>query len=104
MQAKLKIKKDDMVKVVAGNHKGLSGKVVSIDRNSNRVIVEGVNLVTKHQKPSSANPQGGLVKMEAGLHISNLVLLINNKPTKVGRKEVNGKIVRFAKSSGEVIK
>ncbi len=104
MQAKLKIKKDDIVKVMAGDHKNEQGRVLSINRHTMRCIVEGVNLVTKHQKPSATNPQGGIVKSEAGVHISNLMLLVNSKPTKVGRKEVNGSLVRFAKKSGEVIK
>lgn len=104
MQAKLKIKKDDIVKVIAGDHKNEQGRVLSINRHTMRAIVEGVNLVTKHQKPSATNPQGGIVKSEAGVHISNLMLLVNSKTTKVGRKEVNGSLVRYAKKTGEVIK
>ncbi len=106
MQAKLKIKTNDTVKVIAGGHKGESGKVLSIDRETNRAIVEGVNLVTKHQKPNAANPQGGLEKKEAAVHVSNLALVFKGEVTKVGRKVVDGKVVRYAKNSKnkEVIK
>lgn len=106
MQAKLKIKTNDTVKVIAGDHKGEQGKVVSINRETNRAIVEGVNMVTKHQKPSAANPQGGLEKKEASIHVSNLALVVKGTVTKVGRKEVDGKVVRYAKNSKnqEVIK
>ncbi len=106
MQAKLKIRTNETVRVIAGDHKGEEGKVLSINRETNRAIVEGVNLVTKHQKPSAANPQGGLEKREASIHVSNLALVIKGAITKVGRKEVDGKIVRYAKNSKnkEVIK
>lgn len=106
MQAKLKIKANDTVKVIAGDHKGESGKVLSINRETNRAIVEGVNMVTKHQKPSAANPQGGLEKKEASIHVSNLALVVKGNVTKVGRKVVDGKVVRYAKKSKnqEVIK
>jgi large subunit ribosomal protein L24 len=105
MQAKLHIKKGDTVKVIAGDSKGQEGKVLEIDRDKLRAIVEGVNLVSKHAKPNSANPQGGITKQEASIHISNLVLLVGGKATKVGRKRnEEGKIVRYAKKSGEVIK
>ncbi|MES2628910.1 MAG: 50S ribosomal protein L24 [Bacteroidota bacterium] len=106
MQVKLKIKKDDTVKVISGGHRGEQGKVLSVDRDTNRAIVEGVNLVTKHQKPNAANPQGGLEKREAPIHISNLALIYKGAVTKVGRKVVDGKVVRYAKNSKnkEVIK
>jgi large subunit ribosomal protein L24 len=104
MQPKLKIRKDDLVKVIAGDAKGQEGKVLSVDKAKNRAIVEGVNLVSKHAKPSAANPQGGIEKKEASLHISNLILIVNGEATRVGRKaNANGKIVRFAKKSGEEI-
>lgn len=104
MIPKLKIKKDDLVKVIAGESKGKEGKVLSVDKAKNRAFVEGVNLVSKHAKPSAANPQGGIEKKEASLHISNLMLIVNGEATKVGRKaNENGKIVRFAKKSGEEI-
>lgn len=105
MQAKLHIKKGDTVKVNAGDSKGQEGKVLEIDRIKLRAIVEGVNLVSKHTKPNAANPQGGITKQEATIHISNLVLLVDGKATKVGRKKDDqGKLVRYAKKSGEVIK
>ena len=105
MQKKLHIKVGDTVKVISGEHRGQDGKVLSIDRNKERVLVEGVNVVKRHTKPDAANPQGGIVEKEAGLHISNLMLVFNNEPTKVGRKKnENGKTVRFAKKSGEEIK
>ncbi|RFC55444.1 50S ribosomal protein L24 [Brumimicrobium aurantiacum] len=105
MQKKLHIKVGDTVKVISGEHRGQDGKVLSIDRNKERVLVEGVNVVKRHTKPDAANPQGGIVEKEAGLHISNLMLVVNNEPTRVGRKEnKDGKLVRFAKKSGEEIK
>ena len=105
MQAKLHIKKGDTVKVIAGDSRGQEGKVLEIDRIKLRAIVEGVNLVSKHAKPNSANPQGGITKQEASIHISNLMLLVGGKASKIGRKRnEEGKIVRYAKKSGEVIK
>lgn len=105
MQTKLHIKKGDTVKVIAGDSKGQEGKVLEIDRAKLRAIVEGVNLVSKHAKPNSANPQGGITKQEASIHVSNLMLLVGGKTTKVGRKrDSEGKIVRYSKKSGEVIK
>ncbi|MBT5858284.1 MAG: 50S ribosomal protein L24 [Flavobacteriales bacterium] len=105
--AKLKIKKDDTVVVIAGTSKGKEGKVIKIFPATNRVIVEGVNLVSKHTKPNAANPQGGIVKQEAAIHISNLMIVDpkSGDATRVGRKidEKTGKLVRFAKKSGEVI-
>lgn len=104
MQKKMHIKKDDLVKVIAGESKGQTGKVLSVDRNKNRAVVEGVNIVSKHTKPSAANPQGGIVKQEAGIHVSNLMLVVNDEPTRIGRKlNDNGKLVRYSKKSGEVI-
>ncbi len=105
MQKKLHIKVGDTVKVISGEHRGQDGKVLSIDRNKERVLVEGVNVVKRHTKPDAANPQGGIVEKEAGLHISNLMLVYKNEPTRVGRmKNKDGKLVRFAKKSGEEIK
>ena len=105
--AKLKIKKDDTVVVIAGTSKGKEGKVIKIFPATNRVIVEGVNLISKHTKPNAANPQGGIVKQEAAIHISNLMIVDpkSGDATRVGRKidEKTGKLVRFAKKSGEVI-
>ncbi|MFN4813656.1 MAG: 50S ribosomal protein L24 [Bacteroidota bacterium] len=105
MQTKLHIKKGDTVKVIAGDSIGQEGKVLEIDRASLRAIVEGVNMVSKHAKPSASQPQGGIIKKEASIHISNLMLSIGGKTTKVGRKRNDdGKIVRYAKKTGEVIK
>lgn len=104
--AKIKLKKGDIVSVIAGESKGKQGRVLEINVNSNRALVEGVNVVSKHSKPNAKNTQGGIVKKESPVHISNLMLVDpkNGKPTRVGRKVEDGKIVRFAKSSGEVIK
>ena len=103
---KLHIKKGDTVYVNAGNDKGMTGKVLSVDRSKDRVIVEGVNMVKKHTKPNSKQPQGGIVEQEAGIHISNLQLIDpkSGKPTRVGYKMVGDKKVRYAKKSGEEIK
>ena len=107
MNKKLHIKKGDMVFVNAGNEKGKTGKVLSVDKDKNRAIVEGLNMVSKHTKPNAQNPQGGIVKQEAGIHISNLQVVDPAKggPTKIGRRlNENGKLVRYAKKSGEEIK
>jgi len=105
MQRKLHIKKGDTVKVIAGNSKGQKGKVLIIDRDKSRVVVEGLNMVSKHTKPNAANPQGGILKKEAAIHISN-IMLVDSKgnATRVGRKlSENNKLVRYSKKSGEVI-
>ena len=104
MQTKLHIKKGDTVKVMAGDSKGQSGKVLEVDKVKQRVLVEGVNLASKHTKPNAASPNGGIVKKESSIHISNLMLSVGGKTTKVGRKTVDGKVVRYAKKTGEVIK
>ena len=105
--AKLHIKKGDMVYVNAGNDKGKTGKVLAVLTEKNRTIVEGVNMVSKHTKPNSKNPQGGIVKQEAGIHVSNLQVVDPAKggATKIGRRlNDKGKLVRYAKKSGEEIK
>ena len=104
--AKLKIKKGDTVYVLAGNDKGKTGKVLSVSPAENRAIVEGINMVSKHTKPNSKQPQGGIIKQEAAINVSNLSLIDpqTQKPTRVGYKEVDGKKVRYAKKSGEEIK
>lgn len=105
MQKKLHIKVGDTVQVMSGESKGQSGKVVSIDRKKNRAIIEGVNVIKKHVKPSAANPQGGIVEQEAGVHISNILILADGQPTRIGRREdANGKLVRYSKKTGEEIK
>ena len=102
---KFNIKKGDTVYVNAGNDKGKTGKVLEVLRDKDRVIVEGVNMVSEHTKPNPKNPQGGIVKQEAGIHISNVNLVdANGKATKVAHKEVDGKKVRIAKTTGEEIK
>lgn len=104
---KLKIKKGDTVKVIAGDDKGKVGRVLSVDRKSFRVIVEGVNMVTKHTRPTTKNPKGGIVHKEGGIHISNLMLVDEDgNTTRVGRRvdEATGKIVRYSKKSNKVIK
>jgi large subunit ribosomal protein L24 len=103
---KLKLKKDDLVKVISGNAKGQEGKIVSIDTKKSRVVVEGVNMISKHTKPNAKNPNGGIVKVEGSIHISNLMLVVNGKPTRVGRStdEKTGKLTRIAKKTKEVIK
>jgi large subunit ribosomal protein L24 len=105
--AKLKIRKGDLVKVIAGDSKGQQGKVQEVLVSKSRVVVEGVNLVAKHTKPSAATPNGGIIKKEAALHISNVQLVDpkSGKTTRVGRKlNADGKLVRVAKVSGEEIK
>lgn len=102
---KIKIKKGDMVKVIAGDSKGSEGRVLEINAEDYTAIVEGVNMISKHSKPNAKNTQGGIVKREAPVNISNLVLLQSGKPVKVGRKvNADGKIVRIAKKTGEEIK
>ena len=98
-----RIKKDDTVYVNAGNDKGKTGKVLSVDPAKDRAIVEGVNMVTKHQKPSAANQQGGIVSMEAPINISNVMYLHKGKPTRIGFRIDGDKKVRVAKSTGETI-
>ena len=99
----MKIKKGDMVKVIAGRDKDKEGKVIAVNRKNNTLLVEGVNMVTKHTKPSMQNQAGGIVQEEAAIDVSNVMLLHNGQPTRVGFKFVDGKKVRFAKSTGEVI-
>ena len=98
-----KIKKDDMVRIIAGKDKGKDGKVLDVDLKTNKVLVEGCNMVSKHQKPSQANPQGGIVKKESPLDISNVMLLVDGQPTRVGFKMEGDKKVRVAKKTGKVI-
>ncbi|NND87909.1 MAG: 50S ribosomal protein L24 [Flavobacteriaceae bacterium] len=103
--AKLKIKSGDTVVVTAGDHKGSEGKVLRVDTEKNKAIVEGVNTVKKHEKPSAANPQGGISEKEAPIHISNLSLVDpkSGEATRVGYRMEDGKKVRFSKKSDQVI-
>ncbi len=99
----MKIKKGDTVRVIAGKDNGKEGKVVSVDRKNNRVLVEGINMITKHAKPSVANQNGGIIQKEASIHISNVMYVHEGKPTRIGFKMENDKKVRFAKTTGKVI-
>ena len=106
-QSKLHIKKGDNVVVLSGNDKTKTGKVLEILTDKSRAIVEGINMVTKHQKPSAGKPEGGIKKMEGTIHISNLMLLepSNGKPTRTGRKlDEKGILQRYSKKTGELIK
>ncbi|MDB9720422.1 50S ribosomal protein L24 [Winogradskyella sp.] len=101
---KFKIKSGDTVKVIAGDHKGSEGKVLKVLKDKNKAIVEGVNMVKKHTKPSAQNPQGGIVEKEASLHLSNLSLLTaNGDTTRIGYRMDGDTKVRFSKKSNEVI-
>ncbi|MGQ8868355.1 50S ribosomal protein L24 [Myroides sp. TSA_177.3] len=103
---KLKIKTGDTVRVIAGDHKGSEGKIVRVLREKNKAIVEGVNIISKHVKPSATNPQGGIVKKEAPIHISNLAIVDpkTNDTTKVAiQRDENGKNVRVSKKSNQVL-
>lgn len=101
--ATLKIKKGDTVQVIAGRSKGKQGKVVSVDKKKGRLVVEGVNMVTKHEKPSAANPDGGITHREGSIDVSNVMYVHNGKPTRVGFQVNGDKKVRIAKTTGEVI-
>ncbi len=101
--ATCKIKKGDTVKVIAGKSKGKEGKVLSIDHKNNKVVVEGANMVTKHEKPSMRNQNGGIVQQEAPFDLSNVMLVVGGKTTRVGFRVENGKKVRFAKATGKTI-
>ncbi|HRT32907.1 MAG TPA: 50S ribosomal protein L24 [Bacteroidales bacterium] len=107
MNKKLHIKKGDTVFVNAGDDRGKTGRVLEILKSENRAIVEGINMVSKHTKPNAKYPQGGIIKQEAGIHISNLQVVdpVKGGPTKIGRRlNDKGKLVRYAKKSGEEIK
>ena len=107
MQKKLHIRKGDTVMIISGDSRGQQGKVLKIDTESLTAIVEGANMVSKHTKPNAKNPQGGILKKEAPVHISNLKVIDGSgKPSRTGRKfdEKSEKLVRYSKKSGEVIK
>ena len=102
---KLHIKKGDTVKVLTGNDRGKEGKVLSVVVKDSRAIVEGINMVSKHTRPDAKNPKGGIIKKEASVHISNLMVVHGGVATRIGRQhDENGKLVRYSKKSGEVIK
>ncbi|MCF8364824.1 MAG: 50S ribosomal protein L24 [Bacteroidales bacterium] len=104
---KLHVKKGDNVMIISGNSRSQQGKVLLVDNKKKTAIVEGANMVTKHAKPDAKNPQGGIIKKESPINLSNLMVIDGSgKPTRIGRKldEKSGKIVRYSKKSGEVIK
>lgn len=100
---KLKIKKGDSVKVTTGKYKGKTGSVLKVLPTNNKIIVEGVNIHKKHVKPSAANPNGGILEAEAPIHVSNVLFLDGETPTRIGRKLVDGEIKRFAKKTDKII-
>ncbi len=105
MQQKLHIKVGDTVKVISGEANGQEGTILSIDRKKMRAKVEGVNLMKKHQKPNAANPEGGILETEAGIHVSNLMVVSKGEASRTGRRaNKDGKLVRYSKKSGEDIK
>ncbi len=107
MQAKLHIKKGDTVKVISGESKGQQGRVLKVNVDTRRVIVEGINMISKHTKPNAKNPKGGILKQEAPIHISNLKIIDGaGNATRVGKRwdDKENKNVRYSKKSGEVIK
>lgn len=98
---KFNIKKKDTVIILTGDDKGKTGKVTEVVREKSRVFVEGVNLNSRHTKPNAKSPQGGIVKSEASVHISNIALVSDGKPTRIGRKDVKGTTVRYSKKTGK---
>ena len=98
-----KIKKDDRVKIIAGKDRDKTGKILSVNTKKNTVLVEGCNMVTKHSKPSAANQQGGIIHQEGPIDISNVMLVVDGKATRVGFEVKDGKKVRVAKATGKVI-
>lgn len=103
---KLHIKSGDTVKVISGNSRGKTGKVLVVQRDKYRAIVEGLNMITKHVKPSASNPQGGIEKTEASIHLSNIMLVdpATGAATRIGRKkDEKGKLQRYSKKTGEII-
>ncbi|MDD3715999.1 MAG: 50S ribosomal protein L24 [Candidatus Marinimicrobia bacterium] len=98
------IKKGDIVKVITGKYKGKEGKVLKVFPLAQRVIIEGVNMVKRHTRPSQQNPQGGIVEKEAAVHVSNVMLVVNGKPTRIGSRILkDGSRVRYAKKTGETV-
>lgn len=107
MQKKIHIKKGDVVVVISGNDKGKKGRVLEVNRKKDRAIVEGVNMMSKHTKPNADYPNGGIIKQEASIHISNILVAdpSSGEPTRIGRRlNDNGKLVRYSKKSNEEIK
>jgi large subunit ribosomal protein L24 len=105
---KLKIKKGDMVRVIAGSGKhtasnAAEGRVLAVFPEEQRVVVEGINIISRHTKPNAANPDGGIIKKEAPIHVSNVMLLVGGKPTRVGKRKEGDKVVRYSKKTQEII-
>lgn len=103
---KFHVKKNDMVQVISGDDKGKKGRVIEVIYSTGRVMVEGVNIVSKHTRPNQQYPNGGIIKKEAPIHISNVLIVDpkSGKGTRIGRKVESGKIIRYSKKSGEIIK
>ena len=100
----MKIKKGDTVQIITGNDAGKTGRVIKVFLDKDRVVVEGVNMVKKHARPTQDNPQGGIIEKEATIHISNVMLVAGSKPTRVGYKTLeDGRKVKYAKTTGEII-
>lgn len=102
-KAKMKIKKGDIVRVISGADKGSEGRVLAVFATKNMAIVEGARMISRHTKPNAANPDGGIIKKEGPIHISNLALVLGGATTRVGRKMENGKLVRYSKKTQEII-
>ncbi len=96
----MKIKKGDTVQIITGKDRGKTGRIIRVLTSNNRVVVEGLNLIKKHQRPTQENPQGGIVEKEASIHHSNVMLMDKNKPTRIGYKIEKGKKIRYSKKSG----
>ena len=100
----MKIRKGDTVQVITGNDAGKTGRVIKVFLNKERVVIEGVNMEKKHARPTQDNPQGGIIEKEASIHVSNVMIIVGGKPTRVGYKNLeDGRKVKFAKTTGEVI-
>ena len=100
----MKIKKGDSVQIISGNDAGKTGRVIKVFPSQEKVIVEGLNMVKKHTRPTQENPQGGIMEKEAAIHVSNVMLVLGNQPTKIGFRILDdGRKVKFSKKSGEVI-
>ncbi|MDB5282431.1 MAG: ribosomal protein [Bacteroidota bacterium] len=100
---KFHVKKNDEVIIIAGDDKGKKGRIIEVDRKNSRVIVDGANLNSKHTKPSAKTPNGGIVKTPGSIHISNVQLISDGKPTRIGRKEEKGKTVRVSSKTGKTL-
>ena len=100
----MKIKRGDTVQVMTGNDAGKTGRVIKVFPDKDKIVVEGISVVKKHARPTQENPQGGIIEKEASIHISNVMIIISSKPTRVGYKTLeDGRKVKFAKTTGEVI-